>query len=252
MPLSDSIRDLAAQILERLDESRDFYLHTQQAWRFVQTTAHEGQSVGVLDTATGREILATDLEDRAQRYVKSHLAVATFKGLSNLLEEWVLGLARRWLIAHPGQLDAAHKDAADKSLGQRREQIRVPLSEILNAPDRASILERVAERVVRDLAYRRPEEWFRFLDNRVALGCPDPDQRAALGELKAARDALEHNRGVIGPEYRKKAGAAARYDLGEVVEVEGPDLLDRFDLLRDVIEAMTAAAIGKATGSVAF
>jgi len=78
-----------------------FYLHTRQAWRVVQQIAHENRSVGIVDTATGQEVLAHDLELMAQRYVTVHLAESAFKGISGLLEDWILGLARLWLAASP-------------------------------------------------------------------------------------------------------------------------------------------------------
>ena len=243
MSLPDDVGALAARILERLDESRDFYLHTRQAWRVVQQIAHEGRPVGIVETASGQEVTAPDLESLAQRYVTVHLAESTFKGLSGLLEDWILGLARLWLTAYPQQLVAASHEAADRPRAQRREEIQVPLSEILVASDRAAILRGVAERIVHELAYRRPDQWFQFLDNRVHLGCPETAQQEALCEMKAARDVLEHNRGVVGPDYLDKAGTAARYGVGETVQIEEPYLLACFALLRDVVEAMAGAAI---------
>ena len=82
---------------------------------------------------------APDLEPMAQRYVTVHLSESTFKGLSGLLEDWIVGLARLWLTAYPRQLDAAYNEAAERSRSQRREEIQVPLSEILAAPDRGAI-----------------------------------------------------------------------------------------------------------------
>lgn len=251
MPLPDDVRALADQILVRLDESRDFYLHTRQAWRVVQQIAHEGRAVGIVDAASGQEVPAPDLEPLAHRYVTVHLAESAFRGLSGLLEDWVMGLARLWLTAYPVQLDAAYGEAADRSRAQRREEIQVPLSEILAAPDRDAILARVVERVVRELAYRRPALWFQFLDNRVNLGCPDEAQRGSLCELKAARDALEHNRGVVGRDYIDKAGDFARFAEGEVIQVDEPYLLVCFTSLRGAVEAMAAAAIRRSAGSVA-
>jgi hypothetical protein len=48
MALTDDVRDLAARILARLDEARDFYLRTRQAWRVLQQFAHEGRSVSIV------------------------------------------------------------------------------------------------------------------------------------------------------------------------------------------------------------
>jgi hypothetical protein len=249
MPLAEDVRGLADRILVRLDEARNFYLHTRQAWRVVQQLAYEGHAVGIVDTVSGLEVPATDLEPLAQRYVTVHLAESAFRSLSGFLEDWICGLARLWLTAYPRQIDAAYNEAADRTRAQRREEIQVPLSEILASPDMAAVIGDVVERVVRDLAYRRPDQWFRFIDNRVNLGCPDEAQRVALCEMKAARDVLEHNRGVVGQDYLEKAGAAARFAVDETVEIDEPYLLDRFTLLRNVIEAMADAAIRRASGS---
>jgi len=248
MALPDEIRALADQILARLDEARDYYRHTRQAWRVVQEVADEGRPVGIVNEASGQEVAAPDLKPMAQRYVASHLTESVFKGLAGILEDWILGLVRLWLTAYPVQLNTAYNEAADRSRAHRRDEIQVPLSEILAAPDRDAILGGVVERVVRELTYRRPAQWFRFIDNRVNLGCPDENQRGALCELKAARDVLEHGRGLVGPDYIDKAGVFARYAAGDLVQIDEPYLLDRFELLRGVIVAMSEAAIRRLTG----
>jgi hypothetical protein len=48
MALPDDIRGLADEILGRLDEMRDYSLHTGQAWRVVQDVAGEGRSAGIV------------------------------------------------------------------------------------------------------------------------------------------------------------------------------------------------------------
>ena len=248
MPLPDDIRGLADRLLGRLAETRDFYVHTRQAWRVVQQIAHEGRSVGIVDTSNGRDVPAPDLEPLAQRYVTVHLAESTFKGLSGLLEDWIVGLSRLWLAAFPVQLGAASSEAAERGRSQRREEIQVPLSDVLDAPNREAILGSVAERIVRELAYRRPDQWFRFLDNRVNLGCPDEGRRADLCEMKATRDVLEHNRGVANQDYLDKAGTAARHAPGDMIQIDEPYLLGCFGMLSEVIEEMAGAAIRKSSG----
>jgi hypothetical protein len=84
MPLPDDVRSLADLILGRLDEARNFYLHTRQAWRVVQQIAHEGLAVGIVDAASGREVPIPRLEPLARRYVTVYLAESAFRGLSGL------------------------------------------------------------------------------------------------------------------------------------------------------------------------
>jgi len=43
MPLSDDIHGLAGQVLDRVDEAREFYVHSRQAWRLVQQLARKGR-----------------------------------------------------------------------------------------------------------------------------------------------------------------------------------------------------------------
>jgi len=249
MALPHEIRELADRVTGRLVEARDFYLHTQQAWRVVQKFAHEGRSVGIVDDVTGQDLAASDLEAISQRYVAVHLAESVFKGLSGFLEDWIMGLARLWLTAFPVQLDSAFNEATERSRSLRRDEIQVPLSEILAAPDREAILGSVIERVIRELAYKGPAHWFRFIDNRVNLGCPDEAQRAFLCEVKAARDTLEHNCGVVGPDYVLKAGVLARFRVGDLLQIDEPYLLQCFAALQEVIATMADAAIRRSTGT---
>jgi hypothetical protein len=91
MPLPDEIRVLADRVVDRLDEAREFCVHCRQAWRLVQQLARKGRPVGIVDLATKRR-LPPDLESRAQKYVTVQLAESSFRELSSLLEDWVLGL----------------------------------------------------------------------------------------------------------------------------------------------------------------
>jgi hypothetical protein len=249
MPLADEIRALADQILDGVGEAREFYVHSRQAWRLVQQLARKGRPVGIIDLATKRHLPAGDLELRAQKYVTVQLAESTFRGLSSLLEDWILGLIRLWLTAYPEDIDLNFDPATGRRRGKTQEEVQVPLSRLLHLRDCNAILGGLIERVVRDLAYERPDKWFRYLDNRLSLGCPDATQRAKLYEMKAARDCLEHNQGMVNRDYLNKAGAAQRYAEGDLVQIDEPYLMECFTLLQDVTAAMAGVAAGIASDS---
>jgi hypothetical protein len=252
MPLADDIRGLADRIVARLEEAREFYVHSRQAWRLVGRLAHKGRPVGIVDLATKRPLPSGNLEARVERYVTVRLAESTFRELSSLLEDWILGLIRLWLTAYPEDLDLNFDPATGRRRGKNQDEVQIPLSRLLHLRDCTPILDGLIERTVRDLTYERPEKWFRYIDSRVSLGCPDASQRARLYEMKAARDCLEHNRGVINRDYLDKAGTAARYAEGELVQIDEPYLMACFALLRDVIVAMAGSAAGMASGPKPF
>jgi hypothetical protein len=248
MPLSDDIRALSAQVLGRLDAAREYYVHTRQAWRLVQQLARKGRPVGIVDLATRRPLPAGDLESRAQRYVTVQLAESVFRDLSSTLEDSVLGLIRLWLTAYPEDLDLSFDPATGRRRGRKQEEVQIPLSRFLHLRDSAAVLGGVIEKVVRGLTYERPDRWFRYVESRLGLGCPDAARREKLSEMKAARDCLEHNQGMVNRDYLDKAGRAARYAEGDLIQIEEPYLLECFTLLREVIVAMTEAAAGVASG----
>ena len=128
-------------------------------------------------------------------------------------------------------------------MGRKEEEIKIPLSRLLHTRDCREILAGLAERVVRDLTYERPEKWFQYIERRFSLGCPAASQRARLYEMKAARDCLEHNRGVVNRDYLDKAGGVARFGEGDPIQIDEPYLLGCFGLLRAVIVAMADATV---------
>ncbi len=227
MPLPEDIRSLADRVLDRVDTAREFYMHTRQAWRLVQQLARKGRPVGIVDLVTKQSLPAGDLESRSQRYVTVHLAESIFRDLSSLLEDWIMGLIRLWLTAYPEDLDLNFDPTTGKRRRQKQEEeVQIPLSRLLHLRDCSMIFDGMIEEVVRDMTYKRPDQWFKYLDRRLSLGCPDAAQQAKLYEMKAARDCLEHNRGVINEDYLKKAGDAKRYSEGDLVQIDEPYLLE--------------------------
>ncbi len=248
MSLRDDLRALADQTQDRLSEAWAFYIHCRQAWRLLQQLARKGQPVGIVDLTTKRHLLQDEFESRVQKYTTVQLTETTFRELCRILEEWVLGLIRIWLIAYPEDLDLEFDPATGQRRNRERDEIQVPLSRLLHLRDCDMILGGLIEAKIRDLSYQRPEKWFQYLETRMQLGSPDLAQRAKLHEMKAARDCLEHNRGVVNRDYVNKAGAAARFTESQHVQIDEPYLIACFSLLRDVTDAMANKAAQIASG----
>jgi hypothetical protein len=206
MALAEEIRDLADRVSRDLRSSRDFYEHTSAAWRVTQQFAHAGHSLNIQDTETGAVLSPTDLDVVGERYVTVHIAQSAFKDLASLLEDWVFGLLKLWLLAYP------------KGIPHKKEK-QVPLVDILEAADKDAIIQGVVARELLALAYKRPAEWFEYLRDRVDLGCPTADQIQDLAEIKASRDVLIHNRGIANRAYLDKAGDRARFRDGDRLDV---------------------------------
>jgi hypothetical protein len=234
MALRDEIRDLADRVLRDLRASHDFYEHTKAAWRVTLQFAHAGHLLNIQETETGAILSATDLDSLGRRYVKVHLAESVFKDLASVLEDWVFGLLALWLLAYPKGIP-------------NKERKPVPLADLLEAADLDALIRDVVRREVLSIAYKRPADWFAYLQDRVDLGCPTADQIKDLAEIKASRDVLTHNRGIVNQAYLEKSGDRARFTDADRLDVPEPYLFVSLKLVQSVIGDMAATAIAKAT-----
>ncbi len=232
MTLADEIQKLAGDVRDGLDEVWDLYLYTKGAWRATQRFARAGRNVEIHDRKTGLLLDAERLEHAAQHFLSVHLAQSVLVRLASHLEDWVFGLLNHWLIAFPRGIPFKEK----KPIG---------LGEFLEIFDLNAILQAVVDRELNSLKYERPAIWFKYLDDRVGLGCPTPDQIEILTEIKAARDLVSHNRGIVNRVYLDKAGSKARFALGALYDVDEPYLLSSWTVIRDVVSAMETAAVAK-------
>jgi hypothetical protein len=193
MPLVETIRDLASRIQADLDASHDYFEHTKGAWRLVELLADEGRPIIIQNPDTGTVADAAELAGRAQGYVTGYLAESVFQHFVALLEDFVFGLLNAWLTAHPSGIP-------------RKDEKSVDLATILDAPDKNAIIQVAVDRELDGLKYKRPVAWFRYLNDRVKLGGPTDEQIERLAEIKASRDILVHNRGIVNETYLDKAG----------------------------------------------
>jgi hypothetical protein len=234
MPLADQIRDLADRVQRDLRASRDYYEHTKASWNTTREFAHAGRAVNIRDIETDVVLSAAELDELTQRYVSVHLAESVFKDLASLLEDWVFGLLEVWLLVYPKGIP-------------NKERKPVPLADLLEAADFDTILRDVVRKELLAISYKRPAEWFAYLHDRVDLGFPTAEQIQDLAEIKASRDVLIHNRGIVNRAYLEKTGDRARFTDGARLDVPEPYLLASLRLVQSVIGDMAASAASKAT-----
>src|SRR6185437_9290530 len=91
---------------------------------------------------------------------------------------------------------------------------------VLRARDREEIISGVIRNKLNELKYENLREWFTEMNKAVKLNCPTEDEIDTLVEIKAARDILEHNAGVVNETYLRKVGNRARYGLGDQIAID--------------------------------
>jgi len=126
---------------------------------------------------------------------------------------------------------------------------QVDFKMVLDAPDKDAITRYVVSKELNEIAYERPKDWFVYLEGRMKLGCPSVEEIDRLGEAKASRDVLAHNRGIANKIYQAKAGKFARYKEGERIEIPEQYHRGTWELIRKVVSDISSAAIAKVEAS---
>jgi hypothetical protein len=203
MTLVDELRLLRARVLSELSDAHDYYTETLAAWKIVEEVIDAGRTLAIRSTMTGTITTHVELPDKARRYSAEQLPEATFQQFISLFESFLFDLLRLWLSAHP------------RSLVEKM----MPVKDLLDAPDRDFALQSVVDRELVEISYKRPADWFEYLDRRIKLGCPTPDEIERFSEAKATRDVLVHSRGIVGKTYLFKAGRLARFKEGMRIDI---------------------------------
>jgi hypothetical protein len=229
MSLSDDIRALRDRALAELTSAHDYYTDTKMAWQVVHKVIRAGHKITIRNMTTGTVTQAAQLAAKAQGYVAEYLAEATFQQFVSVFENFFFDLLRLWLKAYP------------QSLGDKELRFK----NVLEASDKDAVTLYIVNKELNEIAYERPKEWFSYLEARARLGCPSSADIERIGEAKASRDILAHNRGIANKIYESKAGNAARYKDGQRVEIPEHYHRETWELIRRVITDLSDAAATK-------
>ena len=227
MPVADDLRAIAARAYHDLDAVHDFFEHSKIVWRSFQILVDEGHRVIAENLATGTRIDQNGLIGLAPQYTRDYLATFTFRQFASTFEVFLFNFLHRILLHNPWQFS----------------KCQMEFEVVLKASDRDEIVSGMILKQLNERMHGPPREWFVALNKAVVLGCPSDDEIDALAEIKATREILEYNAGVVNDVYQRKAGKKTRYSVGEHIEIEDAYHLDAWRLIRKVVTDVTDAAI---------
>lgn len=230
MPLANEVRALRDRVLADLRAAHDYYTDAKIAWKIVRNVVKAGNRFTIRNVITGTVTSEADLVSKARGYVAEQLAEATFQQFISIFESFLFDLLQLWLTAYPRSMQGK----------------KVDLQTVLDEPDKDAIIQFAIRKEVTDVLYDSPMDWFKYLDERVNLGCPSADEIERIVEAKASRDVLVHNRGVANRRYEFKAGRLRRFKDGERIEISEAYHRETWELLQKAIADVSNAAMAKA------
>lgn len=227
MAVADELDEPATHIQTDLDDLFNFGAQNDLVWNDFEVWVRKGHALRTRIVETGTEVTEADLIYSYPRYRTTYVRCLSFVQLATVFEAFLFDFLRLLLTNDPRHL-------------AQKKQIEVGVA--LSAVDRGALVLLVAERELGELKYDRPKAWFDYMSKIVKLGCPTDDEIERIAELKAARDLLIHNAGIVNKTYLDKAGTKARYAVGDKVLIDSLYFSDCWLLAKKLVDDVTSAA----------
>lgn len=229
MSVQDDLPRIADRAHQELDSVHDFFEHSNAVWRSFQIFVNQGHKVTIDNLATGTRIDQDGLIRLAPHCTQHYLTTFTFRQFVSAFEVFLFDFLHRLLLHNPWQF--------------ARSQLEFEV--VLRAGDRQEIISGVISKQLNELKYDTLREWFVAAEKAVHLGCPTADEIDTLAEVKASRDVLEHNAGIVNEIYLRKAARKARSAVGDTIKIDHTYHLESWRLIRKVVTVVTDVAIAK-------
>lgn len=226
MPIADDLREIGDRASRELDAIHDYFVHSQTVWEAFRTAVTNGHVSTTTNPVTGTVVDQHGLGALAPEYTSKYLVTFTFRQFVSEFESFFFAFLHRVLRHNPWQF----------------KKCQVDFETVLRAADRDEVIDGVLSKQLNDVKYENVRGWFEALDFAVKLGCPTADEIDALAEVKATRDIVEHNDGVVNAVYLRKAGKLARHAVGDVIELDDDYHLASWRLVRKIAADITTAA----------
>jgi hypothetical protein len=126
---------------------------------------------------------------------------------------------------------------------------KIEVGDVIRLNDRQSLIEFIIDRELNELKFDKMSQWFDYLKEIVKIASPTEAQVDQLAEVKASRDLLVHNSGIVNSIYLDKAGTRARHQIKEKIEISPEYFRESWSLVRTVIDNVAGETIARLTKS---
>jgi len=127
--------------------------------------------------------------------------------------------------------------------GSRDERV-IGLDLILEAENMGDLLARIIETRLVSVFYGSPERYFNYVQSVLAFELQD-HLKTKYAEVKATRDLLIHNSGIVNQVYLSKAGPEARAAEAELIPLDDQYFSESIRCMKRVVTAVYSGCLEK-------
>ncbi|TEU19594.1 MAG: hypothetical protein E3J21_03310 [Anaerolineales bacterium] len=121
---------------------------------------------------------------------------------------------------------------------------KIDLDLVLEAQKMDDLFARIIERRLISVFYGSPQRYFDYIQSVLAFELSD-EVKISYAEVKATRDLLVHNSGIVNQVYLKKAGSRARVPEGETIPLDDQYFSESIRCMKRVVTKVYSGCLDK-------
>lgn len=211
--------------LSKMEEILEFRAFTQFSYLQFNSAIANGFKVTTHLEPIGKVVNQEQIHNKIAQYEASFLPKLSLQHSVSIFESWLFDLLRHLL--------------SDKNRLNKNRKIEVV--EITNSSSLEDLLSKVIESELNEIKYKKPTDWFTYLNKFVDINLPTTEEIEKISEIKASRDVLVHNEGISNSKYIEKSGKFTRAPEGKELCFDHNYVYESWRVLNKVI-----AEVGKA------
>jgi len=227
--MKKQVIDLKKNCIENLNNIYEFKANTVFSYQFTEESI-KGKKVTLINPITNKTITENELIQELESYKNNYLVTLSFQHTINIFESWFFDLIKIILLNNPHRLN-------------KKKKVDVEL--ILNNNLYENIVEEIVNSEINEIKYKKPSEWFNYLNKFFNLNYPTKDEILIISEIKASRDILVHNQGIVNSIYLEKAGNISRFKENELLEITNDYFNESWQIIKEVVIGISDKIIRK-------
>ncbi|MCL4559794.1 MAG: hypothetical protein M1281_04155 [Chloroflexi bacterium] len=152
-----------------------------------------------------------DLKEIYDRFIRRELYENFIVTAVSQFESYLFEVLRIVITVYPQKLALNIKGTESKR--------DIPLEFLLNAKSLSEVITQIVDRRLNELSYASPKEYLEYLGKIIGIDNTDPAFLDYI-EIKATRDLVIHNSGIINQIYLSKVGDKKRGVTGQSIMID--------------------------------
>ncbi|MCK4798540.1 MAG: hypothetical protein KAT05_14255 [Spirochaetes bacterium] len=186
-----------------LNDIYEFFALILFPYKILTEEMMKGQDFSINLSQTGIKLDNDGIRKKIESFKDDYLIKLCFQHMVGIFEFWFFETISI-LLQNPKRIN-------------KKKQIDVEM--IYKSINLEELKKQIIDNEINELKYKKVADWFKTLNNYINIKSMNNDDIKNISEIKATRDVLVHNNGIVNEIYITKSGSKARNKVGHKIDL---------------------------------